>query len=80
MTQHRYNPSTRCKMGEVGQWIGTYDRKGREICIGDTVRFDPTEWGSDDCEFVVQWEDGELILKGSFSELTDYCEVIRRAT
>jgi hypothetical protein len=76
----RYNPSYRTKMGEVGQWTGLYDKHGKEICIGDTMKFDRVEWGSDDNEFIVEWERGELLVNGTIGDLSSWCEVVRSKT
>lgn len=59
-----------------GMWIGVNDRHGRRIHLGDTLRFDPQEWGGHiDCEFVIALQEGEIVHPGSPGDLTQWCEV-----
>lgn len=71
-------------MGETGQLTGAQDRHGREIRIGDTLRFDFHEWNRTvtnpedrkECVFVMSYEEGELVHPGVYSDLSQWCEVI----
>jgi hypothetical protein len=72
------------RMGEEGQLTGAKDRLGREIRIGDILRFDYDEWNrsarsgaQEDCIFIMEYEDGQLVHPGSYSDLSAWCEVIK---
>src|SRR5688500_13556602 len=67
-------------MGQPGMFTGLYDRMGQPIHIGDTVRFDPKEWGNDETNvFVVRFEKGELQVNGTPFDMHQWCEVIQPA-
>ena len=63
-------------MNTVGLWTGLLDRNGRKVHIGDTIEFDPDEWGGDN-ETIVQFEDGELNVLGGISGVTDWSVVTK---
>lgn len=58
-----------------GTLTGLRDRLGMPIKVGDTLEFDPQEWGGE-CRFTITWEDGELQHPGSTSDLTQFCTVV----
>ncbi len=61
-----------------GMPIGVTDANGVPICVGDTLHFDPDEWGSDDCEFVVQVRNGEIVGNGCPSDWRNWCWIVKR--
>jgi len=67
----------RNKMGVKGQDTGLKDSLGNTIHVGDTLVFDPKEWGNDESNvFVVEWEDGQLTGNGALSDWSQWCTVI----
>ena len=64
------------RMGKRGNDTGLIDKNGVKILIGSRMRFDEKEWGSSDNEFIVGFERGELLIKGSIGDLSEFCEVI----
>ncbi len=74
------------RMGQPGQLTGAFDRNGIEIKIGDKLRFDHDEWNKDreprhyeDCTFVMEYSNGQLQHPGSYSDLSQWCEIIEKA-
>jgi len=63
-------------MNTFGFWTGLCDRNGRRVHIGDTLEFDPTEWGGDN-ETIVQFEDGELNVLGGISAVAEWSVVTK---
>jgi len=61
-------------MNTLGFWTGLHDRNGRKVHIGDTLEFDPKEWGGDN-ETVVQFIDGELNVLGGVSAVAEWSVV-----
>lgn len=64
-------------MNTLGYWTGLYDRNRRKIHIGDTIEFDPSEWGGPNST-VVEFKDGELNMPGAISEASEWCTVTVR--
>ena len=64
--------------GAVRLPIGAKDRKGVDICLGDSVHFaDAAEWGSTETPmWTVRMEGGKLPQPGSPSDLARFCEVV----
>ena len=62
-------------MNTLGFWTGLRDRNGRKVHIGDTLEFDPAEWGGDN-ETVVKFENGELNVLGGVSAVAEWSVVI----
>ena len=64
--------------GAVRLPIGAKDRKGVDICLGDSVHFaDAAEWGSTETPmWTVRMEGGKLPQPGSPSDLVRFCEVV----
>lgn len=60
-----------------GMPIGVTDANGVPICVGDTLRFDPVEWGSD-CEFVIQVRNGAIVGNGCQSDWRNWCSIVKR--
>ena len=56
--------------------IGVNDRHGRPIHIGDTLQFDPVEWGGPDKPFTIILADGAIQHPGSTADLTNWCEKV----
>lgn len=73
----RLYPLANLASDAAGVPIGVKDRKGNPIHIGDELRFDAMEWG-EPMAFIVVLEEGEIRHPGSTSDLTEWCEVIRR--
>lgn len=61
-------------MNTLGFWTGLYDRNGRKVHIGDTLEFDPKEWGGPN-KTVVEFINGELNILGSVSSVAEWCTV-----
>ena len=61
----------------AGTYIDKTDCEGNKIHVGDTLSFDPTEWGGP-CEFVVQIQEGEFLICGSTEDLSEWCTVIKK--
>lgn len=63
----------------TGTPIGLNDKHGNPVHIGDTLRFDPYEWGnSTNNEFVVTLVEGEIQMNGGPSDIPSWCEIIKR--
>lgn len=62
-------------MGDPGMYTGIKDRHGNPVHVGDVLSFDPREWGGE-CEYVLRFENGELVTKGTVSDITNWCVVI----
>lgn len=64
---------------KLGTKIKPKDRKGNDIHIGDTLSFDPGEWGGENI-FVLEFDEDQVQLDIGFpaSDLTDWCEVVKR--
>lgn len=66
---------------EVRVWvpIGSVDRDGWQIFLGDEMAFDEEVWGSggDECLFTVEILGGELRILGAPEDLRRWCRVIR---
>ena len=58
-----------------GMSIDAVDKTGREIHIGDWLKFDEGEWGGE-CVFQVRLEKGRIVHPGSTSDLANFCTVI----
>lgn len=63
----------------IGVFIGIYDQQGTPIHIGDTLAFDPQEWGAP-IEFTVTLEHGQICHPGATEDLTQWCTVIHSVT
>jgi len=61
----------------LGVPLGVHDRNGNQVHIGDTLRFDEKEWG-EPMAFVVELRRGEIHHPGATSDLSEYCEIIKR--
>ncbi len=48
---------------------------GTPLHIGDKVRFDATEWGSEH-EFVIGFEGGEILFSGSADDMDSFAVVV----
>lgn len=70
------NNNTSPSRPSEGVLIDRNDKHGRAIHIGDTLRFDPREWGGD-CTFAIELKDGQISHPGSTDDLDQYCEIIR---
>lgn len=55
--------------------IGIADRNGKQIYLGDTLQFDPEEWGGE-CEFVIEIKEGQIVGKGTPDDWNNYCAVV----
>jgi len=66
-------------MGKQGSWTGLLDKAGIRILIGSEMEFDEKEWGSPDNKFVVGYDRGELLIKGTISDLSEFCKVLPSA-
>ncbi len=62
----------------MGVPIGVCDRNGNPLHIGDTLKFDPREWGDDCCVFEIKLENGEIVHPGTTSDLSNWCDLVRR--
>lgn len=60
----------------AGVPIGANDRNGHPIHIGDTLSFDPKEWGGE-CIFTIELLKGRLEHPGAVGDLSHWCDVIR---
>ena len=65
--------------GTIRLPIGAKDRKGVDICLGDSVHFaDAAEWGATETPtWTVRMEGGRLPQPGSTSDLAQFCEVVK---
>ena len=62
----------------AGTPIGAKDREGTEVHVGDTLSFDPNEWGGPH-EFTIVIEDGEIVMSGGGSgDLESWCMIVRK--
>lgn len=61
----------------LGTFIGLSDKEGQPVQIGDTLEFDPTEWGKEHT-FVVELIDGQIQHSGATSDLPQFCRIIRK--
>lgn len=61
----------------LGIRIGVDDCKGNPIHIGDTLRFDELERG-EPMTFTITLEQGEIRHPGATSDLTEWCEIVKR--
>lgn len=66
-------------------WFGCYglqtpfvDRNGSKINVGDTLVFDPIEWGSE-YTFKIEFDrdDGEMLFP-SKNDLADWCTIVKK--
>lgn len=67
----------RFDMGTHGTDTGLRDRHGFVVCIGDTVEFDPQEWGGE-CRFTVTYDraTGSLRIPGTASDAERWWTVL----
>ena len=65
-----------CSTAGLGVPIGIDDVHGKPIRIGDTMRFDETEYG-EPCEFMISLENGLIQHPGATSDLSNWCEIIK---
>jgi hypothetical protein len=61
----------------IGTYIDALDCNGQKIHIGDTLAFDPREWGGT-CEFVIMIKKGQILHPGSTEDLTEWCKVVKK--
>lgn len=74
----RYSPIQEDKPW-LGIWTGMVDTNGDRVNFGDTLEFDPREWGNDVTNtFVVDLVNGDTICLGSTSSLAEHCTIIKR--
>jgi hypothetical protein len=65
-------------MGTPGLNTGLKDRNGVEVHLGDTLSFDPKEWGSE-FVWVLAFEDGELNgCSAVTTDIPEWCDVIKK--
>jgi hypothetical protein len=70
-------PDSKVILG-AGVYIGILDQEGSKIHIGDTLSFDPKEWGGP-YEFVIEITRGEISLPGGGpSDVTEWCTIIKK--
>ena len=69
------NATARSAMGVP---IGVCDRNGNPLHIGDTLKFDAREWGDDHCVFEIRLEKGQIVHPGTTSDLSNWCDLVRR--
>ncbi len=67
-----------CPVVGAGVPIDANDKHGNPIHIGDTLTFDEDEWGGKFKPYVVKIENAEIQLFGSPSDLSQFCEVVKR--
>lgn len=63
------------KLPNVKLPIGVKDKNGRDVRLGDRVRFDESEFGAP-CEFTIEIRDGEIVYPGAPDDFPQFCEVI----
>jgi len=61
----------------IGMPLGLKDRHGDDVHIGDTLRFDETEWGGPHT-FTVEMEDGEINVSGTVQDISEWCEILTK--
>lgn len=66
-------------MGNKGLWTGLYDKEDRCIHLGDTLSFDPVEWGGENV-FVLEYdvEEGGLAIGFGASDLSEFCTIVKK--
>jgi len=64
-------------MNELGLFTGLLDANGLPIQLGDTLSFDPKEWGN---EYIFQlvFEDGGFNIGFSVEDLSEHCTIIKK--
>ena len=63
---------------KIGTKTKIKDCEGHPIYIGDTLSFDPYEWGGENI-FVLEFDEDECRLGIGFpiSDLTEWCKIIK---
>lgn len=66
-------------MFDKGLYTGLSDCHGNPVHLGDTLEFDPNEWGnSDRNKFVIGFSDGELDCLGTPGDISEWCTIIKK--
>jgi len=59
----------------LGLPIDVRDRDGKELHVGDRVRFDEKEWGEPH-EFIIGFEAGEICFSSTADDLESYATLV----